>query len=81
MRKRAHVDRATAGTKDKHNTVSFLKDERVVGVVEGVRRLKRGVSMGGWGKGGVGWVGGGLPSGLEKSLDIASGVNSLAAEA
>ncbi len=29
----------------------------------------------GWGKGG------GVPSGFEKSLDIASGVNSLAAEA
>jgi hypothetical protein len=72
------VDRATAGTKDKHNTVSFLKDEKVVGVVEGVRRLKRGVSIGGWRKGGGG---GGLPSGLEKSLDIASGVNSLAADA
>lgn len=48
------MDRATAGTKDKHNTVSFLKDEKVVGVVEGVRRLKRKVSIGGWGKGGVG---------------------------
>ncbi len=73
------MDRATAGTKDKHNTVSFLKDEKVVVVVEGVRRLKRGVSIGGWRKGGGG--GGGLPSGLEKSLDIASGVNSLAADA
>ena len=45
MRKRAHVDRATAGTKDKHKSVALFENNKVVGVVEGVWRLKRGVSV------------------------------------
>jgi hypothetical protein len=50
MRKRAHVDRATAGTKDKHKNVALFENNKVVGVVEGVWRLKRGVSVLVWGE-------------------------------